>query len=187
MNHSRAQELLSDFLERDLGDAERAAFDAHLAGCDACSADLGGLRETVTLLRRMPAPEPPAFLATRVMARIAEGEARPVEAWRRWLAKLATPVVAASLAAAVGAVGVLSLAPSPRSADVVAEATPARDRTLVQRPVGDVPPSAFAAWAGAEPVVLAHTLRGAGHPHSRSLAMHFEGPTEAVVAYGHYR
>lgn len=178
MNHSRAQKLLSDFLERDLGESERAALEAHLAGCSACDADLEGLRETVAMLRDLPAPEPPPFLVTRVMARVAAGEARPAPLWRRWLAVFGAPAIAAPLAAAGAALVVLSFAQSSRAPEQVAQTTTpsAPEFPIVPRPVGPV------FWAGAQPVALAGTLRGAGHPHSRSLAAHFEGPTEAVVA-----
>jgi hypothetical protein len=179
VNHSRAQELLSDFLERDLGEVERARLEAHVAGCAACGADLEGLRDTVALLRHLPAPEPPPFLATRVMARIAAGEARPASVWRRWLEALGTPAIAAPLAAAGAALVVWSFTQSPPGAVDVAETATGPERPpIVAQEVGRRP----VFWAGAQPVALAGSLRGAGHPHSRSLAAHFEGPTEAVVA-----
>jgi hypothetical protein len=179
VNHSRAQELLSDFLERDLGEAERPKLEAHVAGCAACGADLEGLRDTVALLRDLPAPEPPPFLATRVMARIAAGEARPASAWRRWLEALGTPAIAAPLAAAGAALVVWSFTQAPPVPQQIVQIPPAPEfPPLVAQEVGRRP----VFWAGAQPVALAGTLRGAGHPHSHSLAAHFEGPTEAVVA-----
>ena len=182
MRHARAHQLLSAHLERDLDEAERAAVEAHLAGCDACGADLEGLRTAVALLRRLPAPAPPPFLSGRVMARIRDGEARPA-GWREWLANLAAPAVAAPLAAVVAAAAVVYLA-EPRRADELASAKPdvAKRLALESRPVGPVGPEAIVASGVPHGQVLARRLRGAGHPHSTSLAAHFERPAEAVVA-----
>jgi len=42
-------ELVSDYLDGVLSDDERAAVDAHLAGCDGCSIVLAEARETIRL------------------------------------------------------------------------------------------------------------------------------------------
>lgn len=181
MRHAKANQLLSAYLERDLGETERAGVEAHLAGCVACRADLGDLRAAVVLLHQLPTPEAPPFLAGRVMARIRDGEARPA-GWREWLPKLAAPAVAAVLAAVVAGASVVYLAEPAGEAqrsDLVASKTPdpgprpaLRYRPALQfQPTGPVAPEAR---------VLARLLRGAGHPHSNSLAAHFEGPAEAV-------
>jgi anti-sigma factor RsiW len=181
VNHERARELLSAHLERDLEEAERFGVDAHLAVCDECGEELEGLRRTVSLLRRLPAPEPPLHLATRVMARIATAEPPPA-AWRRWLAGLAAPMVAAPIAAALAAAAVLLLA-EPRSPTQVAEVRPdaAVPRAIVPLRVGPAPGAALASTSGPQAYALARRLRGAGHPHSRSLAAHFDRPADAVV------
>jgi anti-sigma factor RsiW len=175
VNHSRARDLLSAHLERDLGDAERAAVETHLAECSACREELDELRSTVDLLHRMAVPPPPPYLATRVMARIAEGEARAA-GWRGWLARLASPAVAASFAAAAAALAVLTLA-EPARKD---EPTIAQNR--IERPLPRVPTQVGPRFERRRvpPDALAR-LGGAGHPHSRSLAAHFERPTDAVV------
>ncbi len=181
MNHARAQELLNAYLERDLGDGECAAVEAHAADCEVCGADLEGLRRAVALLRRLPAPDPPPYLAARVLARIRDGEAQPA-GWREWLANLAAPMVAAPLAAAVAAAAVVYLA-EPRLGTEVASARPAAAKGLpiVPRLVGPVPSAALVASGGPEGYLLARRLRGAGHPHSRSFAAHFEQPAEAIA------
>ena len=180
MNHSRAHDLLSAYLEHDLGEAERAQMDAHLSACTSCARDLDELRGAIDLLRRLPDPEPPSFLATRVMARIAAGEAR-TPLWRQWLEQLATPLVAAPLAAAAAALAVFSFA-APRSETEMrmASATPPASTTpaLVARPVAPVG-LVVAPWP--DPVLLARNLRGASHPHSMALAAHFDDPVRAVA------
>jgi len=56
-------ELVTDFLEGRLADAERARFEAHLAECDGCAGYLEDMRRLVGSLHE--APEPPAAEATR--------------------------------------------------------------------------------------------------------------------------
>ena len=67
---------MADYLEGDLHLTKRALFDAHLAACDSCTREFDELRRTVALLRDLPMPEPPPFLAGKVMARIRQGEGR---------------------------------------------------------------------------------------------------------------
>jgi anti-sigma factor RsiW len=182
---------MSAYLERDLEEAERRDVDAHLAGCERCGAELQDLRQTVALLRRLPAPEPPPHLATRVLARIADGEARPA-GWWSWLERLAAPVVAAPVAAALAAAAVVLLAEEPSPVRVagapppmrIANAEPARvpERAIVPLRVGPAPAAVLFSASPPPPYALARRLRGAGHPHSRSLAAHFEHPADAVLA-----
>jgi anti-sigma factor RsiW len=47
-------ELVTDYLEGRLPDAERARVDAHLAGCDGCSAYLEQMRLTLRALGSIP-------------------------------------------------------------------------------------------------------------------------------------
>src|SRR5262245_29015264 len=98
MNHSRTQSLLSPYLEGDLSPTERTRVESHVGACSECSAELRGLRATVALLRALPAPEPPPYLASRVSARIADGEGR-AGLWSRWLSQAGTAWIAAPLAA----------------------------------------------------------------------------------------
>jgi anti-sigma factor RsiW len=181
VNHSRAHDLLSAYLEHDLGDAERAEMDAHLRVCATCIGDLEDLRDAVDLLRRLPDPEPPPFLAARVMARIAAGEAHyPI--WRRWLEQLGAPLVAAPFAAAAAALLVFSFA-APPSGTQIAAAPELPDR--MREPVGmiEIPiaPPELVVAAPRDPDMLARGLRGASHPHSTVLARHFDHPLRAVV------
>jgi anti-sigma factor RsiW len=175
---------LSAYLEHDLGDATRAELDAHLVTCSACVGDLEDLRGAVDLLRRLPDPEPPPFLATRVMARIAAGEARP-PLWRRWLEPLRAPLVAAPLAAAAAALAVFQLAAPPSNSDIVVASAEPQARptpTIVARPVGPVASAQLvvAPW-WSDPGLLARDLRGASHPHSTALAGHFDHPLRAIA------
>ena len=48
-------ELITEYLEGTLGPQDRARFDAHIAGCDACTAYLDQMRQTLRALGRIPA------------------------------------------------------------------------------------------------------------------------------------
>jgi anti-sigma-K factor RskA len=58
---------------------ERAAFERHLAECDACAQEVRELRETATRLGQTAAAEPPPELRSRVLARISEVRQLPPE------------------------------------------------------------------------------------------------------------
>ena len=47
-------ELVTDYLEGRLNPVDRERFDAHIAGCDACTAYLEQMRMTLTALGRIP-------------------------------------------------------------------------------------------------------------------------------------
>ena len=63
MDHQRAQELLSDYLDGELSGELLAELDQHLEGCDECQAELDSLRETLSVLGGLKPAEPsPDFL-----------------------------------------------------------------------------------------------------------------------------
>jgi anti-sigma factor RsiW len=51
-------ELVTEYLEGRLPDAERARFEAHLADCDGCAGYLEDTRRMVETLGALPAPTP---------------------------------------------------------------------------------------------------------------------------------
>lgn len=77
MNHSDIQSRMARYLDGDLSLDARALFDAHLDRCEACSRELSEMRDTIRVLRSLPAEEPPLNFVSDVMARIAEGEGQP--------------------------------------------------------------------------------------------------------------
>lgn len=48
-------EWVTDYLEGALSPERRARFEAHISGCDACTAYLEQMRETIAALGRLPA------------------------------------------------------------------------------------------------------------------------------------
>jgi anti-sigma factor RsiW len=47
-------ELVTDYLEGRLSPADRQRFDAHIAGCDACTTYLTQMRQTLAALGHIP-------------------------------------------------------------------------------------------------------------------------------------
>jgi hypothetical protein len=103
---------LSEYLERDLASEERAQIGAHLESCTNCDRELSELRETVSLLRRLPEPELPAGISEAVMARIARGEGREARV-RTLFRRAAEPRFAAPLAAGLAGLFFLFQADDP--------------------------------------------------------------------------
>jgi anti-sigma factor RsiW len=68
-------ELVTDYLEGALPDAERRRFEAHMAECDGCEGYLEDTRRLVATLAATP--EPPTDAATREALLSAFRELRP--------------------------------------------------------------------------------------------------------------
>jgi anti-sigma factor RsiW len=60
MNCRALVELVTDYLEGALPDEERARIDAHLAGCDGCTAYLEQMRTTIRLTGMLTEDQIPA-------------------------------------------------------------------------------------------------------------------------------
>ena len=80
MNCKTTVEMLSAYLDRELGSAERDAVRAHLADCDFCRVEERELRTLKGLLLGVRAPEPAFDFEQRLMTRLHEEAARPVRA-----------------------------------------------------------------------------------------------------------
>jgi hypothetical protein len=100
-------DLLSEYLNGDLGAAERETVETHLRECSRCTADLHTLRLTVSAVRRLPlAPIPRSFAI-----RAPERTNKPVTNFLRWT----TSALAAALVLFL-AVGVILPAVAPELA-----------------------------------------------------------------------
>ncbi len=104
MKCDKAQEFFSDYIENALDRPMTVALETHLNGCEACRADVAGLRDMWTVLDKLPQVEPPADFVWRTTTRLQnellnrrEAErARALPWWKRM-----TPVMAFSYSAVV--------------------------------------------------------------------------------------
>lgn len=133
--------LLLDLQDGTLGAAERANLDKHLKECGMCQADLEGMRQTVTLLHRLPEqPAPRSFAISPLQAR----RLKPSRLYR--FSEFAAAIAAALLifAFAFDLSGVFTPAAPPKP---VAVAT--ADPTATLEPVGTLAVSGDNGTAGA--------------------------------------
>lgn len=59
LEHERVEELLSAFIDGELSIEEATLVEKHLRQCSACAQELETLRQTVNLVRQLPAVSPP--------------------------------------------------------------------------------------------------------------------------------
>jgi hypothetical protein len=97
---------LSGYLDGALAARAKARLDRHLEGCEECRTELAELRGTVLLLRTLALEEDEdEFLPTRVLARIAAGDAAP--AWADRARDAVSALLSGAWAPAISAVAVL--------------------------------------------------------------------------------
>jgi anti-sigma factor RsiW len=166
MTCARTRHRLSAWLEGDLGETERERVRSHLQGCGECRAELDALKQTVARLSSLAECEAPHHLASRIIARLRDGEGAP--GWREdlaaWLAGL--DLRAAGAALVIGALSALAVqrlaAPDPlREAENLRAAlregtAPVPELDLGPRfgagaaPEADAPPAAGPVGTGAD-------------------------------------
>jgi anti-sigma factor RsiW len=112
MRHRQASRLLTRLFDGGLDPAQRAAFDAHLRGCEACRQRLEEHAAVEALVRLLPQallPREPSSSAQRRLWGLARWSADPVATWRERFGLgavgVGVAVVAAALWISVGAWG----------------------------------------------------------------------------------
>lgn len=111
-------------------DAERESFERHMAGCEACQAEVASLRETAASLTELSMEEPPPALRQSVLAAITEVRQlpppRPERPRRRFDPRMLLVAAASAVVLAAG-VGVAITQPWN---DEPAQVLTATDRVL---------------------------------------------------------
>jgi len=154
MTCTETRDLFSALADDALTPGERAALDAHLAGCAECRRELAAFGRTVALVRAIDPAHAPAGFVDRVLA-----AARP-EPWPRWLARrLSAPWPTLPL----GAAALLLVA---GLAVLLFRASPEQQETARHRPAPPGPsapaPSRETAPSAASDSSQADTARDAG-------------------------
>jgi anti-sigma factor RsiW len=96
----RFEQLLSAYVDGELGPDEMTEVREHIAGCAACRAEIEDLRGTKRLLTRLRAVEPPRDLEARILASV---DQEPRWRWFAW-PRPALAAVAVALAVVLVAV-----------------------------------------------------------------------------------
>ena len=140
--HEQCRQALGSYLVGALDPAERAAVEAHLAGCPSCREELASYAGIPGLMSRLTLDEalgdallPPASLLPAVLAAV-EGERRSrTRRLRGWQAGAAAAVVAAA-ASVVAAVGLPATGPSRSAFTAAAGVVASGDLATDGRPWG---------------------------------------------------
>ena len=119
MNCSDSKQLIMEYLDGELAPAEKQRLDEHLAGCEACRAELAEQERVIHAVRTLPRVAAPPELDARVAAMIAR-ENSPANRWRQWLFRYGA--MAASLLIVVGAFTIYMKVQSKAKADRANEA-----------------------------------------------------------------
>jgi len=82
MECTRTEDLLSGYLDGDLPEREREGITAHLRQCPRCAGEERALKETLSLLRNLPAEKAPPGLLEGVHRRIGQ-EKEAVPFWKK--------------------------------------------------------------------------------------------------------
>jgi len=102
MNCNDVRENLIELLTGGQADPQVTA---HVSQCNACTAELASLQDTMALLDEWEASEPSPYFLTRLRAHVKEErEKAPAAKWVAWLRR---PVLAVSLATMLAAGGLL--------------------------------------------------------------------------------
>ena len=112
MNCAQCEERLSDYLESTIGADDRGRMEIHLQSCTACSELVSSTREMLAWAKSFPVFEPPAWLATRIIAntpRIARESWRDTfaSAWK-WLIEPRTAIAVFTATMVLGWLGNLA-------------------------------------------------------------------------------
>jgi hypothetical protein len=89
---TRARDLIDAFLLDELEPADAIRLAAHVKGCAACAAEIGGSTRVIGLLGALPTPRPTPDLDERILLAAFEDRRRRHE-HRSWLSDLRTQVI----------------------------------------------------------------------------------------------
>src|SRR5450759_1947990 len=76
LDHAGARRLIDAFLVDDLLEQDAARLAAHVEGCPACAAEIGGTTRLLALLGSLPTPSPAPHLDERIYAAAVADRAR---------------------------------------------------------------------------------------------------------------
>lgn len=167
----RRDELLSAYLDGELGAGEQARLEAQLADDPALQAELDALRQTVALVRDLPQiPSPRNFILPQTIPSRPRSAllARPRRAWAAPLLTAATAVASLLFVALLSldlflprTAGNLAFAPEPQMAAEAPQEMPVEQEVEAEEMAGAVPQPAEDALAEMPPAAPDEAVMGA--------------------------
>src|SRR5512139_1587367 len=85
MTHNDVRHKLSEYIDGSVTPDEESAIDEHLATCTECSEALRELRKTIETVKQIEEVEAPAWLTSKIMAKVREEQEAKKRFWRRAL------------------------------------------------------------------------------------------------------
>lgn len=92
MEHNTIRHKLSEYLDAAVTAAEKAGIEEHLKACSQCSNALSELRKTIEAVRQVEEAEPPAWMASKIMAGVRAEAERKKSVFQRLFYPLAVKV-----------------------------------------------------------------------------------------------
>ncbi len=92
MDHNDIRHKLSAYIDNAITSDEKAAIEAHLATCTECAEALAELRKTIEHIHAVEEVAPPAWMTSKIMAKVREEEERKKGIFRRLFFPLAVKV-----------------------------------------------------------------------------------------------
>ena len=153
MKCEETAELMSEHLDGRLDQDQERLLQEHLAGCPQCREDFAALKETVELVRSIPAVEPPSDLLADVRRRLETRKRRTL--WYFLNTPQARVALAASVALVVGVyslqwIGERAESPAPKPRVVTRAEMPAKPDLAVKSAPASARPVAPAARVAKE-------------------------------------
>lgn len=103
MNCREVSELISEYLDGELGAARRREFESHIGACKACASEVASMREMLSSLQMLSKQKCPVDMWQRVRPEIAVRHTS-IDHWWRWMLR---PMVAAPTLVAAASIAVV--------------------------------------------------------------------------------
>lgn len=166
MSDVEIHELAAAYALDALDPAERAAYEAHFAGCASCRAEVGGFRETTAALATLNDEVAPADLRARVLQAAAttrqlaprRGEVVELATRRRRSAATLLAVAAATAALVAGVFVVAGRGSASFNEQVAAMMDDPTGQMVALAPTGEHTGSLLVVWDDAHVAVMGHDL-----------------------------
>jgi len=179
MKHEEIRHKLSEYIDNAVSTQERAAIDAHLMTCAACSEALAELRKTIEKVKQIEEVEAPAWMTQKIMANVRAASEEKKGLFRRLFYPLAVKLPIQAVGVLFLTVTVYYIYTSQQPADKYAEAPVGRLAKQV------VPAEVQDSAKGRAPEVTAEREKKAAQgPGYKSLDMKYsyEQPAPPVPA-----
>lgn len=116
MNCREISELISEYIDGQLGDIPRREFESHIEACESCAAEVASTKQMLSSLGSLSSQRCPVDMWQRVRAEVRTVPPRSTP-WWRWILRPAVAAPAFALAASLAVFLVWPSADIPQASD----------------------------------------------------------------------